>query len=100
MHGINGETQCNRQWTINVKEKRKIEGEEDENKTEKWRKHKTRKEPYQTVRDHGLMALDTIMVELQRCVKKSMAAEIGWRNGGMFWRHLQAMESEGGERIS
>jgi len=32
----------------------------------KRRKHKTRKEPYQTVRDHGLMALDTIMVELQR----------------------------------
>ena len=32
----------------------------------------TRKEPYQTVRDHGLMALDTIMVELQRCVKNSM----------------------------
>ncbi|QCD78699.1 hypothetical protein DEO72_LG1g2335 [Vigna unguiculata] len=34
------------------------------------------------MRDHGLMALDTIMVELQRCVKNSMAAKIGGRNGG------------------
>jgi len=65
-----------------VKEKNKIEGEEDENKTEKWKKHKIRKEPYQTLRDHGLMALDTIMVELQRCMKNSMGSGNGWRNGG------------------
>jgi len=31
-------------------------------------------EPYQTLRDHGLMALDTIMVELQRCMKSSMCS--------------------------
>jgi len=73
-------------------EKNKIEGEEDDNKTKKWRKHKTGKEPYQTVRDHGLMALDTIMVELQRCVKNSMGSE----NWMKEWRQfLKALASHG-----
>jgi len=82
-----------------VKEKNKIEGE-DENKTEKGRKHKTRKEPYQTVRDHGLMALNTIMVELQRCVKNSMGSGNWMKEWRQVGRHLRAMESERGDRIS
>jgi len=52
-------------------EKRK----ESPNKIDK--KHKTRKEPCQTLRDHGLMALDTIMLELQRCMKSSMGSGNG-----------------------
>jgi len=76
-----------------VKEKNKIEGEEDENKTEKWRKHKTRKEPYQTLRDHGLMAFNTIMVELQRCMKSSMDNENWMKEWRQVGRHFQAMES-------
>jgi len=35
LHGINGETQYNGKGRVNVKEKNKIEGEEDDNKTEK-----------------------------------------------------------------
>jgi len=50
------------------------------------------KEPYQTVRDHGLMALDTIMVELQRCPKNSM----GNGNWMKEWRQvLKALASYG-----
>jgi len=42
--------------------------------------------------DHGLMAFDTIMVELQRCMKKSMASG----NWMKEWRQvLKALASYG-----
>jgi len=28
--------------------------------------------------------MQTLLVELQRCVKNSMAAKVGWRNEGKF----------------
>jgi len=46
------------------------------------------------------MALDTIMVELQRCVKNSMGSEKWMKEWRQVERHLQAMESERGDRIS